>query len=95
MLAGAVRRLGLKLRLSQNVQPPTATVPSTLGQVNPASTLTFCTRWPNVCRRKIVVAVISQPGRPPGGSSIRTGVANCSIVYTTATKWYVMCMIYC
>ena len=46
------RRLGLKLRLSQNVQPPTATVPSTLGQVKRASTLTFCTRPPNRCRRK-------------------------------------------
>jgi hypothetical protein len=43
------RRLGLKLRLSQNVQPPVATVPSTFGQVNPASMLTFCTRSPNRC----------------------------------------------
>ncbi len=40
------RRLGLKLRLSQNVQPPVATLPSTLGQVKRASTLTFCTRPP-------------------------------------------------
>ena len=31
------RRLGEKLRLSQNVHPPVATVPSTLGQVNPAT----------------------------------------------------------
>ena len=44
-------RLGLKLRLSQNTQPPTATVPSTFGQVNPASRLTFWTRCPNFLRR--------------------------------------------
>src|SRR5947208_7422363 len=47
------RRLGLKLRLSQKVQPPIATVPSTFGQVKPASRLTFCTRLePNLQRRK-------------------------------------------
>ena len=40
------RRLGLKLRLSQKTQPPTATVPSTLGQVKPPFRLTFWTRWP-------------------------------------------------
>src|SRR6185369_8306868 len=48
-----LRRLGLKLLLSQNVQPPMATVPSTFGHVNPASTLTFCTRRaPNLLCRK-------------------------------------------
>ena len=31
--------------------PPTATEPSTLGQVNPASILTFWTRAPNRVRR--------------------------------------------
>jgi hypothetical protein len=46
------RRLGLKLRLSQNVQPPVVTVPSTLGQVKPASILTFWTRRPKRRRRK-------------------------------------------
>ena len=51
MPARGSRRLGLKLRLSQKVQPPVATVPSTLGQVKPASMLTFCTRPPNRWRR--------------------------------------------
>ena len=51
MPARGSRRLGLKLRLSQKVQPPVATVPSTLGQVNPASMLTFWTRTPNRWRK--------------------------------------------
>jgi len=41
-LFNRTRREGLKDRLSQKLQPPLATAPSTLGQVNPASMLT---RW--------------------------------------------------
>ena len=51
MLVRGTRRLGLKLRLSQKVQPPIATVPSTLGQVKPASMLTLWIRLPKRPRR--------------------------------------------
>ena len=34
---------GLKVRLSQNVQPPVDILPSLFGQENPASTDSFCT----------------------------------------------------
>ena len=38
---------GVKAALSQNVHPPNDSVPSRLGQVKPALTVTFCIRWPN------------------------------------------------
>src|SRR5262249_37524076 len=66
------RRLGLKLRLSQNVQPPVVTVPSTFGQVKPASRLTFCTRSPKRSRKKKLYAKYRSPAARQ--SSERVGV---------------------
>ncbi len=46
------RRLGLKLSGSQKMQPAVPSVPSRLGQVQPASRLTFQIRRPNFLPRK-------------------------------------------
>ena len=44
------RRLGLKLSGSQKTHPSVPSDPSRLGQVQPASRLTFQTAWPNLLR---------------------------------------------
>ncbi len=46
------RRLGLKLSGSQKMQPALPSEPSRLGQVQPASRLTFQIGRPNLLRRK-------------------------------------------
>ena len=61
----AGRRLGLKLVLLQNTHPPRATVPSTFGQVNPASTLTRCTRTAELVLEKNLYGEIPQSGGTP------------------------------
>ena len=86
-LARGSRRLGLKLRLSQNVQPPTATVPSTFGQVNPASTLTFCTRRPNCLAKMKVTGKVGQTGGPPAKRGSSVSVRLPEVVWLTPIGW--------
>ena len=63
------RRDGLKDRLSQKLHPPRATVPSTFGQVNPASMLTRWMRPPKRRLRKAPNEFITNPSFCQGNRS--------------------------
>ena len=63
----AIRRLGLKLSGSQKMHPEVASVPSRLGQSQPASRLNFQTLRAELLSIKEVKAMVQEPGRPPIG----------------------------
>ncbi len=70
MPARGSRRLGLKLRLSQNVQPPVATVPSTFGQVKPASMTDLLHAPAEPLPQCKVTGEIRQSGLTPGQAGV-------------------------